>query len=91
MQAARVPDFTNNTFDGMLNWFAEMSVRGLLFHPDDSPAQIITIADGSPIFTTGERRKLEGILADMFCKHGDRVHEACYPIFMKAVGQRLDA
>lgn len=91
MQAARVPDFTNNTFDGMLYWFAEMSVRNLLFHPDDSPAQIITIADGTQVFTTGECRKLEGILADMFHKHGDRVHEACYPVFMKAVGQRLDA
>ena len=91
MQATRVPDFTNNTFDGMLNWFAEMSVRELLFHPDDSPAQIITIADGSAAFTTGECRKLEGILADMFRKHGDGVHEACYPIFMKAGGQRLDA
>ena len=91
MQASRVPDFTNNTFDGMLNWFAEMSVRDLLFHPDDSPTQIIANADGSPVFTTGECWKLEEILTDMFSKHGGRVHEACYPVFMKAAGQRLDA
>ena len=91
MQVARVPDFTNNTFDGMLSWFAELSVRELLFHPDDSPTQIIKIADGSPTFTAEECRKLEGILADMFRKHGDRVHEACYPVFMRAVGQRVDA
>lgn len=91
MRTARVPDFTKNTFDGMLNWFAEMSVRDLLFHPVDSPAQIITVADGRSTFTVGECWKLEGILADMFRKHGDRVHEACYPIFMRAAGQRLDA
>lgn len=91
MQAARIPDFTNNTFDGMLNWFAELSVRELLFHPDDAPTQIVKVADGQPMFTAGEASKLEGILSDMFRRHGDRVHEACYPIFMKSAGQRLDA
>jgi hypothetical protein len=91
MQGTRIPDFTQNTFDGMLNWFAELSIRELLFHPDDSPSQIVKIVDGAPAFTAEECRKLEDILANMFRKHGDLVHEACYPVFMKAAGQRLDA
>ena len=85
-QAARIPDFTSNTFDGMLIWFAEMSVRGLIFHPENAPDQEVYISDGSPFFTPPECRKLEGIMASMYAKHGDCVIDACYPIFMKAAG-----
>lgn len=90
MQTSRVPDFADHSFDGMLHWFAALSVRGLLFHPDDSPSEIISVADGKPVFTNEECRKIDGILASMFEKHGNQVHEACYPIFMRAFGQHLD-
>lgn len=86
MQAARIPNFTNNTFDGMLYWFAEMSVRELIYHPDASADQIVLIDDGQPMFTSTECNKLDGILASMFEAHGDQVYDACYPIFMKAAG-----
>jgi len=29
MNTSRISDFTNKSFDGMLTWFSEMSVRGL--------------------------------------------------------------
>lgn len=91
MEASRIPDLTENNFDGMLWWFAEMSKRELLFHPDDSPDQIVTIKTGEPTFSPDECRKLEAVLSRMFNEFGDEVHAAAYPVFMKAAGQRLDA
>lgn len=91
MRLSRIPEFTNNTFDGMLGWFAEMSVRGLLFHPDDSPEDIISVDDGSPVFSNRECEDLNAILGVMFSVHGSQVHEACYPVFVRKSGLRLDA
>ena len=91
MQASRIPNLASDTFDGMLYWFAEMSAIDLIFHPDDSPDQIVSIRDGSQFFTQPECAKLDGILAHLFEKHGDRVHEACYPVFMNRCGCMLDA
>jgi len=75
----------------MLTWFATMSKRGLLFHPDD-PAEIIQdIATGKPTFSPGESGKAQDILDTMFDLHGDEVYEAAYPIFMTCMGLRQDA
>lgn len=32
---SRIPELNAVSFDGALQWFAEMQCRGLLFHPDD--------------------------------------------------------
>ena len=87
----RIPECKDFTFDGMLDWFAEMSVNNLLFHPDDDPADIFTIADGTPTFSQNEAVQLRNILDDMFAANGDDVYEAAYPIFMKRMGIQLDA
>lgn len=92
MSATRIPDLESNTFDGMLAWFAEMSVRDLIFHPDDAPDQVMCVTDGKPMFSARECREIGNVLGAMFEMHGDRVHAACYPVFMRAAGQlRLDA
>jgi hypothetical protein len=91
MTESRIPEYTNNSFDGMLTWFAEMSVRELLFHPDDRPEDIITIATNEPAFTDIECQKLNTILGSMFEQFEDMVYEAAYPIFMKTMGLRMDA
>jgi hypothetical protein len=75
----------------MLWWFAEMSKCELLFHPDDSPDQIVIIKTGESLFSPEECNEVEGVLSRMFDQFGDKVHEAAYPIFMRAAGQRLDA
>ena len=75
----------------MLTWFSEMSVRGLLFHPDDSPEAIVSIATNEKFFTEDECKKLENILSNMFKQFSNDVYEAAYPIFMKCMGIRLDA
>ena len=91
MEAIRIPNLTENTFDGMLRWFAEMAKRDLLFHPDDSPDQIVRISTGQATFSAEECRKAEDILSRMFDRFGSDVHEAAYPIFMQHFNGRLDA
>ncbi len=75
----------------MLAWFAEMSVRELLFHPEDRPEDIIVIGNDEPMFNDDECQQLSLILESMFEQFGDMVCEAAYPIFMKRMGLPLDA
>lgn len=91
MKASRIPDFANKSREGMSTWFAEMSLRGLLFHPEDAPRDIITITTNERTFTTEECVKLDGIMAEMFAMFGDDVCETAHPIFMKCMGLRQAA
>jgi hypothetical protein len=91
MTESKIPEYTNNSFDGMLAWFAEMSVRELLFHPEDRPEDIVIIANGEPMFSSTECQQINMILETMYEQFGDMVCEAAYPIFMKRMGLRLDA
>jgi hypothetical protein len=91
MKASRIPDFANKSREGMSIWFAEMSLHGLLFHPEDAPSGIFTIATNERIFTPEECVKLDEIMAEMFALFGDDVCEAAYPIFMKCMGMRQAA
>lgn len=88
---SRIPAYESGNADGMQMWFAEMSVRGLLFHPEEDPGQIIRTGTWERTFTDAEADQLRGILGSMFAEHGDETINACYPIFMRAAGQRLDA
>ena len=91
MNTSRIPDFSDKSFDGMLTWFAEMSVHELVFHPDDAPESIVSIATGEKVFTADECQKLENTLSEMFGQFNDEVYEAAYPVFMKRMGIQLDA
>ncbi|TXI89386.1 MAG: hypothetical protein E6Q40_02365 [Cupriavidus sp.] len=88
MNASRVPAHDRSNPDGMAIWFAAMSRRSLLFHPEESPASIIEVASGNPLFTDAECKEVGDILESMFAEHGSHVNEACYPIFMRACGQQ---
>jgi hypothetical protein len=88
---SRIPDFSDKSFDGMLTWFSEMSLRNLIFHPDDAPKSIVSIAANENIFTDDECQKLNNIISDMFNRFNDDVYEAAYPFFMKSIGIQLDA
>lgn len=91
MKSSRIPDFANKTRQGMTRWFSEMALRGLLFHPEDRPRDIIVIATGKPTFSRGECAKLDLIMTDMFGRFGDGVCQAAYPVFMKQAGLRAEA
>lgn len=91
MTTQRIPNFGNRTRHGMRTWFDEMARRGLIFHPQDSPRDIIEIATGKALFTVDESDKLESILAFMFQHFDDAVCEAAYPAFMRATGLPVSA
>lgn len=89
--ATRIPACNDYTFDGMLYWFAEMSVNDLLFHPDDDPAKVTRISDKKSLFNQREVRQVRKILDRMFAENGENVYGAAYPVFMKRMGIQLDA
>ncbi len=91
MNTSRIPEFSDQSFDGMLLWFSTMSKRELLFPPDDPADTIYQISTGEPTFTPAESHKANEILAAMFNRFGDKVYEAAYPIFMKKMGLKLDS
>jgi len=83
MSTSRIPQYFDHSFDGMLIWFASMSERGLLFHPDDPADEIYEIATGNRTFSSDESGQINKIISTMFELHGDQGYEAAYPIFMK--------
>jgi len=88
---SRIPQLHATSFDGALSWFSEMQVNGLMFHPDDDPAEIWRIADGKRVFTDGEAAEVRFVLNALFSNLGDGVYEAAYPVVMKSIGLQLDA
>jgi len=89
---SRIPKLHDSTFDGALLWFSQMQCDGLLFHPEDDPADIIRISSGERLFSDGEVNELRFVLNELEERMGhDKVIEAAYPIFMNAFGNQLDA
>ena len=88
---SRVPECRDQSFDGMLQWFAELSKRDFLFHPDDDPASIVSTETGRKLFSRPEVKVLRSAISEFFKVNGDTVYEAAYPVFMKRFGNRLDA
>ncbi|MDD4964653.1 MAG: hypothetical protein PHI11_12130 [Gallionella sp.] len=86
-EISRIPAWENGSFDGMFAWFSEMSVRGLLFHPDDDPSDIVSVEDGASIFSDAESSALRQIITKMFVLNGDNVYEAGLPVFRASIGQ----
>jgi hypothetical protein len=88
---SRIPKLSAANFDGALVWFSEMQMRELSFHPDDDPAEIVSIGNWEKMFSDTEISELRFVMDELFNSLGDGVYEAAYPITMKAFGQYLDA
>ena len=89
---SRIPKLRNTTFDSALLWFSELQCEGLLFHPEDDPADIIKISNDEPMFSEAEVQELRFLLDELDDGLGhNRMIEAAYPIFMNAFGRQLDA
>lgn len=86
----RIPPLESTGPAGMRDWFQKLQDRGLLFHPDDDPADIVRIVSGERTFTDVEAVTIRSLLAWLFEQHGDGVYEAAWPVFAEAVGIALD-
>ena len=89
---SRIPKLSEVSFDGALTWFADMQTKGLLFHPEDDPGSIYQIHDNQKAFSETEVAELRFVLGEIESRIGhDKMTEAAYPVFMTALGIRLDA
>jgi len=89
---SRIPALREVSFDGALTWFAEMQCEGLLFHPEDDPADIVRISDGVPSFSVKEVEELRFLIEELDKGLGhERMISAAYPVFMNSCGIQLDA
>ncbi len=89
---SRIPALRQVSFDGALMWFSEMQCQKLLFHPEEDPADIIRIADNTPVFSAHEVEELRFVIGALDRELGhEKMIEAAYPIFMTACGIQLDA
>lgn len=89
---SRIPNLNAVSFDGALLWFSEMQCQNLLFHPEDDPAEIVRISDGTKTFSKQEVMEIRFFLGELETGIGhEKVIEAAYPIFMNACGNQMDA
>ncbi|WP_027081224.1 hypothetical protein [Luteimonas mephitis] len=83
MDESRIPRLADDSRESVSRWFEQMYDRGLLFHPDDDPANIVCIADDSPTFTASECEELRDTIAHMLSCHGDDVYDIGLPFFLR--------
>ena len=89
---SRIPKLNDVSFDGALMWFSELHCQGLLFHPEDDPAEIIRISDNVKVFSANEVTELRFLLDSLETGIGhEKVIGAAYPIFLNACGIQMDA
>ena len=78
---SRIPTLEDNSFESMQQWFNKMGEIGLLFHPDDSPSEIISNTTEKELFTKEECSELNIIMDKLFEQHGDRVYKGAEEAF----------
>ncbi|WP_349570952.1 hypothetical protein [Azotobacter salinestris] len=83
---SRIPQPAGTTFENIRDWFIAMRDSGLLFHPEDDPADIVRIDSGEQLFTDTEVVELRALLDRFFTAQEEGVCEAGYPVFMDALG-----
>lgn len=88
---SRIPKLHSVSLDGALVWFAELQANGLMFHPDDDPAELHRIEDGRRTFSDAEVSEVRFAMDVLFAELGEGVYDAAYPVVMNSYGLRLDA
>lgn len=81
-----VPDWADESVNGMFAWWHDMAEKGLAFHPDDPPSSIVFIETGKPMFSKGARSKLEGTFCRMHELHGGRIYDAGFEALKERLG-----
>ena len=78
MKRTRIPRLTATTAAAAKSWFRRMLASDLQFHPDDDPATIILISDGSKTFSSLECEQLRDYLAELLAALGDTVYDFAF-------------
>lgn len=84
---SRIPKLTEVSFNGASLWFSDMHMQEILFHPEDDPAKIVAISDGTRTFSDEEVSEIQVVLDALESNIGhEKVISAAYPVFMGAFG-----
>ena len=83
---SRIPVLPAATYAGASEWFSVLAERGVIIHPDDDPADIQSISDGTQVFNDRECSELRQIIDLLFHELGDSTYDAAYTPFMNAAG-----
>lgn len=84
--ANRIPDLTKMTPATAEVWWQQMGEMGLIFHPDDPPADIVHIQSGEKLFSAKASAKLETIIGRMLRSLGDRTYDIAHRELMRCLG-----
>lgn len=82
---SRIPIIAGKSPLALKHWFNKLYLEGLLFHPDDQPENIVSIATGEPVFTPFECQTLREGIQLLFECHGDLVYEVALKYFQKTM------
>jgi hypothetical protein len=86
--ANRIPSVPGKSRFAMEHWFNTLYLRGLLFHPDDQPENIVRVGTGKLAFTPQECKILREGIQVMFDCHGDQVYDVALEYCMKTMAIR---
>lgn len=84
--ANTIPDWNDQSGQGLAAWWNTMAELGVAFHPDDQPETIVFKESGKSCFTVAACRKLDIIIRDMLQIHGDAVYSAGQTAIMRQLG-----
>lgn len=75
MSIHRIPPLVDVTPSSARDWMIQMIELGLMFHPDDDPAEIISPPHWTRTFNDVEAAELRDIVSRLFKSLGDQVYE----------------
>ena len=78
MSQNRIPKLTAASTKAAIDWFEELHRAGLMFHPDDDPADVVDIATGVNTFSKAECERVNKSMARLFASLGDDVYEIAF-------------
>ena len=90
LNAYQIPDFTNFTEEGVRTWWDQIISLGLNMHPDDDPANLVSIATGKCMLTPEACQKVRAIHETMFKFIGDKIYDIGTAAYMGHLGYVFD-
>jgi hypothetical protein len=81
----RIPAIPGKSRFALERWFNKLHLEGLIFHPDDQPEDIVSIATGEKVFTPFECQTLREGIQLLLERHGDLVYEVALEYFQKTM------
>lgn len=68
-------------------WFLQMDAAGLLFHPEDDPAELFNDKTGKPTFTEEEARCVKAAIDRLVELHGwTKIIDFCFNAYQAREG-----